>query len=499
MTSAPAEDASALLTAIVTSSDDAIIGSDLNDVVTSWNPGAERLFGHAASDMIGRAISDLIPADRVAEYRAIRERVLRRDRVAQIETVWLAKDGQALSVALKISPILDAGGSVVGLSSIVRDRSEQQSMIQELRVREALLRSMVDIVPDGLVVIDRKGTVQSFNAAAEQVFGYTAAEVVGRNVSVLMPAKDAAAHDGYIDHYLRTGERRIIGIGRIVLARRKDGSTFPLELRIAEVHVAGTHLFVGSVRDLTAREQHERRMAELQAEVIHMSRLSELGHMVSAIAHEVNQPLAAIGNYTAGMRRLLTDAMPPQLHQATERIGAQAERARGIIASLRALVKKGDRPRQDENLEILIREASALALVGTNRTVALDLRVAPDALIGYLDKVQIQQVLLNLIRNAVEAMAGTPGSRLAITTARVGERVEVTVADNGPGLPEHMRGNVFKPFTTTKADGLGVGLSICRTIVEAHGGMLTAESPAAGGAVFRFSVPGSADESSASL
>lgn len=367
--------------------------------------------------------------------------------------------------------------------------TEAERLAQELHLRDAVFQSMLDIVPDGLVVIDTKGIVQSFNPSAVRTFGYTAAEIVGHNVSLLMPHQHAHAHDGYLGRYLTTGERRIIGIGRIVLGQRKDGSTFPMELQIGEVDIEGTHLFVGFVRDLTVRQENERRMAELQAEVIHLSRLSELGHMVSAIAHEVNQPLAAINNYMGGIRRLLTDDMPPVLRQAIERVGQQAERARDIVASLRGLVKKGERPREIEDLETLIREASAVALIGTNRTVGLDLRVAPDAMVGFVDKVQIQQVLLNLVRNAVDAMNGAPGSCLTITAARAGDRVSIAVSDTGPGLPESLRANLFQPFTTTKPDGLGVGLSISRTIVEAHGGELTAESPPEGGAVFRFSVP----------
>jgi two-component system sensor kinase FixL len=367
--------------------------------------------------------------------------------------------------------------------------TEEERLNKELRLREALLQSMLDIVPDGLVTIDTKGIVQSFNPSAQRAFGYAANEVVGQNVSILMPYRYGHAHDGFLEHYLRTGERRIIGIGRIVLGQCKDGSTFPMELQVGEVDIEGAHFFVGFVRDLTARREHERRMAELQAEVLHLSRLSDLGHMASAIAHEVNQPLAAIGNYIGGIRRLLTDDMSPILRQAIERVGAQAERARDIVASLRGLVKKGDRPRETLNLETLIRETSALALVGTNRAVGLDLRVPPDAANGHVNKVQIQQVLLNLIRNAVEAMDGVPGSRLTIATERTGDRVAFAVSDTGPGLPEAVRARLFQPFTTTKPDGLGVGLSICRTIVESHGGELSADPPSERGTVFRFSVP----------
>lgn len=360
---------------------------------------------------------------------------------------------------------------------------------QAILLREALLQSMLDIVPDGLVVIDTKGIVQSFSPSAERMFGYTAADVIDRNVSMLMPAPQGKAHDGYIDRYLATGERRIIGIGRIVVGRRKDGLTFPMELQIGEVEVAGAHMFVGFTRDLTQREDRERRIAELQAEVIHLSRVSDLGHMASAIAHEVNQPLAAIGNYLGGIRRLLTPDMPPVLRQAIDKVGEQADRARNIVGSLRALVKKGTRPQYTENLETLIHETSALALIGTNQSVGLDLRVAPDATLASVDKVQIQQVLLNLMRNAIEAMDGSTQNRLTIETTLQGDRIEIAVTDTGPGLPEAVQANLFQPFTTTKADGLGIGLSICSMIVQAHGGALSAETPPEGGARFRFTVP----------
>ncbi len=368
-----------------------------------------------------------------------------------------------------------------------------EQLHRALRLQEALLRSMLNIVPDGLVTIDTKGIVQSFNPSAERAFGYTAAETIGRNVNMLMPHQHGHAHDGFLKRYLTTGERRIIGIGRIVFGQRKDGSTFPMELQVGEVNIEGAHLFVGFVRDLTARREHERRMAELQAEVIHLSRLSELGHMASAIAHEVNQPLAAIGNYIGGIRRLLNDATPPVLRQAIERVAAQAERARDIVNSMRGLVKKGDRPQETLNLETLIRETSALALVGTDSTVALDLVVPAEPAFAHVDKVQIQQVVLNLVRNAVEAMDGAPGSRLTISIEPAGDRVGIAVADTGPGLPDAVRARLFQPFTTTKPDGLGVGLSICRTIVEAHGGTLTVESPSEGGTIFRFSVPSRTD------
>lgn len=482
--------AGALLTAIVASSDDAIVTKDPNTIITSWNAGAERMFGFTAAEMIGQTILRIIPPERADEYRTIFDRVHQGERVTHFETECLTKDGRKVPVSISISPIFDAAGKQIGISAIARDLTELQRLNQELRVREALLQSTVDMVLDGLMVIDTKGIIQSFSPPAERTFGYSAAEAVGRNVSLLMPEAHARAHDGYLEHYLGTGERRIIGIGRVLLARRKDGTTFPMELQVGEIKASGAHLFVGFIRDLTVRQDRERRITELQAEVIHLSRLSDLGHMASAIAHEVNQPLAAIANYMGGIRRLLTDDTAPALRQAIEKVAEQAERARGIVRSLRDLVKKEPRPRQVENLEALIRETSALALIGTNRTISLDVHVASDAALCCIDKVQIQQVLLNLIRNAIEAVDGSARNHIAITAVRQGSRIALTVFDTGPGIPDTVRDTLFQPFRTTKKDGLGVGLSICRAIVEAHGSELTAENRPEGGARFRFTLPG---------
>jgi two-component system sensor kinase FixL len=485
----PANTTGPLLAAIVASSNDAIIGKDLNGTVTFWNDAAERLFGYKAADMIGRPITQIIPPTRIEEENAILDRVSRGEVLTHFETERLTWDGRVIPVSLTISAIRNELGAIVGVSKIARDLSEMQQVHRDLQRREALLQSILDTVPDGLVVIDQCGIVQSFSPAAQHMFGFAADEVVGRNVRILMPASHAIRHDGYMEHYLRTGERRIIGIGRVVVGQRKDGTTFPLELQIGEVSIPGAHLFTGYIRDLTERHDRDRRLAELQSELIHVSRLSELGQMVSALAHEVSQPLTAIANYLNGIRRLLRAYPESALHQAIEKVAEQAERAGNIVQSLRGLVRKDSRLQQAESLERIIQETSALALIGTSRSVGLDLRVATDACYGVVDKVQIQQVLLNLMRNAVEAMEGAAVRTLTVATERQGDWVEISVADTGPGLPKPVRSRLFQPFVTTKPEGLGVGLSICRTIVEAHGGNLLAEDNPAIGAVFRFTIP----------
>lgn len=492
---APAEpfgDKAGLLAAVIASTPDAIIGLDLDGNVTVWNDAAERLYGFKAAEMIGHPINRVVPPERTEEEARLMESVRQGERLSHFETERLTKDGKVIAVSLAIAPTRDAYGRIVGISKSARSLSLTHLQNRELQQREALLQSILNTVPDALVVTDQDGIVRFFNPAAERMFGYSSDEATGRNVSLLMPPSHATAHDGYMNRYLTTGERRIIGIGRILVGQRKDGTTFPMELQIGEAVIPRACLFTGFVRDLTDRQDRDRRLAELQSELIHVSRLSDLGQMVSALAHEVNQPLTATANYLSGIRRLIGPDSTPALRQALERMAEQAERARGIVQSLRALVKKDAQPRASENLETLIQETAALALVGTVRSVSLDLRISQEAKWVVVEKVQIQQVLLNLMRNAVEAMAGSAVRILAITAERQAERIEITVRDTGPGLAEPVRGRLFEPFVTTKPDGLGVGLSICRTIVQSHGGDLTAADAPGGGTIFRFTVPAAA-------
>ncbi len=477
------------LSAIAESTDDAIIGKDLNGIVISWNNGAARLFGYGANEIIGQPITAIIPPERIDEEAMILQRVRTGERLVHFETERRRKDGTIVPVTLTISPIRTDDGTIIGVSKIARDLSVMHRAHQELRQREALLRSILDTVRDALVVIDDQGRIQSFSTAAERLFGYTAAEMLGRNVSILMPSPYREEHDGYLSRYLTTGERRIIGIGRVVVGRRADGTTFPMELTVGAVNLPGERLFTGFIRDLTERQDRERRLGELQAELIHVSRLNDLGLMVSALAHEVNQPLAAMANYINGARRLFTAGNQSAGQQAIERVAEQAERARQIIRRLRDLAKKSNSEHLRESVAITIEESSALALAGVGQGLNLDISVADDATEAVIDKIQIQQVLINLMRNAVEAMASMPRRELSVTALRAGDMVEIRVTDSGPGLPEEVRARLFHPFVTTKSDGMGVGLSVCRAIVEAHGGELHGENAAGGGTVFRFTLP----------
>ncbi|MCF4165873.1 PAS domain S-box protein [Zavarzinia compransoris] len=355
------------------------------------------------------------------------------------------------------------------------------------------LRSILDTVPDAMVVIDRHGTMRSFSAAAERLFGWTEAEALGKNVSLLMPDPYARAHDGYLERYARTGERRIIGFARVIVGMRKDGSTFPMELHVGEAKGAEP-FFTGFVKDLSERQEVEARLQDLQSELVHVSRLMAVGEMASMLAHELNQPLSAIANLLTGARRLHERGRPEddaKIREAMQKASQQALRAGDIIHRMRNFVSRGDGERAVENLSKVVEEAAALALVGAKeRQVNVRFQLSPEANAVFVDRVQIQQVLLNLIRNAIEAMQDSTTRSLVIATVRRDDgQAQISVADTGSGLAEEIRQRLFQPFMTTKPQGMGVGLSISRSIVDAHGGRIWAEENPAGGTIFRFTLP----------
>lgn len=491
---ADADNGDSLYRAVVSTAVDAIIVIDRTGTIRSVNQATERLFGYRAGELVGRNVNKLMPEPHAAEHDGYLANYLHTGTRKIIgigrEVAGKRKDGSIFPMELSVGEARDAGEPI--FVGIIRDITERKAAEVALRESELRWRSIVDTVPDAIILIDAAGAVESFSPAAERLFGYTADEVIGQNVKMLMPQPYRDAHDGYLARYMRTGERRIIGIGRIVVGQRKNGETFPMELAVGEFASPNGNFFTGFVRDLTDRQEAERRIEDLQTELLHASRLSVMGQMASTMAHELNQPLTAVTNYLEAGRHLIsTGAAPPErIADLMEKAVAQAQRAGEVIRQLRQFVSKGETERHTQNLNQLVEEALALGLVGARQLgvrVSLDLdHHLPPVMV---DPVQIQQVILNLVRNAVEAMEAVDRRELIVATRAIGDEIEASVADTGPGIASELADRLFQPFVTTKKNGMGLGLSICREIIEAHHGHLTVTGRQGGGTVFRLTLP----------
>ena len=387
------------------------------------------------------------------------------------------------------------GAGFITESVDINQSVEGQRNISAKTGIEAHLRSILATVPDAMIVIDEKGGIISFSAAAEKMFGYAESEVIGENVSMLMPSPDRERHDGYLQRYEATGERKIIGIGRVTQARHRDGNSFPIELSVGEAWVEGKRIFTGFVHDISERAKSELRFRDIQGELAHVGRVSEMGTLASSLAHELNQPLAAIANYCQGYVDLLRTEPKGEtldmLREAVSEAAEQALRAGQIVKRMRDFLSHGDSEFHMESLSRLVTEASALALVGS-REHGIEVQIALDPKCNqvFVDRIQIQQVLFNLIRNALEAMLASPIRVLEIRSDPGPDNfVTIGIHDTGSGISDELAPQLFQPFITSKKTGMGIGLSICRTIIEGHGGRIWFEPGRNGGTSFYFSLP----------
>jgi two-component system sensor kinase FixL len=397
------------------------------------------------------------------------------------------------TINLLIFAAVGVGVAWVG-GSYHRATQNTHAASDALRRREAHLKSILDTVPDATVVIETDGRIVTFNAAAVRQFGYSPEEAVGQNVKMLMPAPYKQQHDGYLARYLSTGEKRIIGVDRVVVGQRKDGSTFPMTLAVGEMRSGGQTYFTGFIRDLTEREESAAKLDAAQGELARLARLNELAEMASTLAHELNQPLSAITNYTQGSVRLLesvTEEHAVRLRGALAEAAKQALRAGDIIRHLREYVTRGDTEKAPEDMKSLVEEAGALALVGSRELGVKTLfEFGHEDGLVMADRVQIQQVLINLMRNAMEAMRDSEAKDLVVRArAATDGFMHVDVEDTGTGISDEVASQLFTPFVTTKPGGMGIGLSISKRIVESHGGSITVRRNARGGATFSFSLP----------
>jgi two-component system sensor kinase FixL len=361
---------------------------------------------------------------------------------------------------------------------------------------DSLLLSVLDTAVDAIIVIDEIARIQVYNQACERLFGYRAEEALGQNVRLIMPAEFSSHHDRYVEEYLRTGSRKIIGIGREVKAQHRDGTVFPVNLSVGEAVTSEGRRFIGIIHDLRQRHANEERLNQLQANMVHMARVSTMDEMGAALAHELNQPLTALMLYLQAVERACErpnsiNPIPENVLAVLHKAVREAERAGNIIQRMRHFVEKREPQRRLVDLNPLVVDALELTKFGTrpgSTSVKCDFEA--DLPQVFVDPVQIQQILVNLARNALEAVKGRPKPEVVITTRRGAKAVSIRIEDNGPGIRADAIPDLFKAFASSKNEGLGLGLAISRTIAQSHGGTIEVDPGGQGrGARFTLSLP----------
>jgi two-component system sensor kinase FixL len=467
------------------------------------NAQAEQVFGYSRAELLGQPVEMLVPERYCSHHPGMRTTFLDdpqpRPMGAGRDLYGLKKDGSEFPVEIGLNPIeTDEGLMVLAAVVDITERKAEERALRESEHRARSLAAIVESSDDAIVSTTLDGLVTSWNKAAERIFGYTAEEMIGQSILRLAVPGHG---DDMIDilSRIKRGER----VDHYETTRRhKNGTILHIFLSVSPIYDSDGRLIGASKvsRDITAAKtaemalkQSEARLQEMHTELLHVSRLSAMGQVVATLAHELNQPLTAISNYMEAARVLLDrggDLPLTRIGSAIDHAGEQAVRAGQIIQRLRGFLSHGNNERQIEAVSPLVKEATELAhLDMRQRGVTIKLGNVP-ADVGILaDKVQIQQVLLNLLRNAAEAVANQESREITLLTEANAGALQISVVDNGPGLPDEVRDKLFQPFVSTKKTGMGVGLSICHTIITAHDGHLWSEPNPDGGTIFRFTLP----------
>ncbi len=462
-----------------------------------WSPGTEQRLGFENGTMRDfeswRAL--MLPEDEQSVLDTITEAVASRADKFSFRYRLRPVDGLSRSIEGSSQCIYDDEGNLVRTVGVCLETTERDAREAALRAREAQLRSILETVPEAMVVIDEHGDIQNFSSTAERIWGYRADEVLGRNFTMLATEEEGQRYATALRNYVETGKTTAVGRTVPGTGLTADGRVFPAEIEVGIARSGGELRVTMFFTDISERLVTEERMSDLNNELAHLARQGAMSELAADLAHELNQPLAAVSNLVA-TARMMTErgGDPPAIIDLLRMGGEQTLRAGEIIRRMRAFMAKRDVDMQAESLAELVRDTVDLVMVGTRPfDTRLDFDFDPAAPRIFADRVQVQQVLVNLLRNAIEALRDLPRAkrRISIRSRRLNDAmVEIELSDNGPGIPAEILDNLYERFSTTKPEsGMGIGLSISRRIVEAHGGTLVGENLPGHGASFRFTLP----------
>jgi PAS domain S-box-containing protein len=508
----------------------------LNDegYIQEINQAATRLLKPSENSLINQKLEDLVHPSDLDNYHFFFRRLTSGDnehifemRLKNPSGGWLYtecigkttyNDPGILEICLSINNITDRKNAEQAIAELndqlaekvlqqTSDLSESNLNLQkriaelndfkhQLLERETKLNSIFNASLEGIITIDMSGVIVSVNSAVETLFGYSEEEIIGENIAKLIPLAQKKQHAQFLKKYFPTHLSDLIGTVREVEWQRKDHSLIPLDLSIAEFSIDGVSYFTGIVRDVSQRKQQEQQNKEHLEELAHVTRLGLMGEMASGIAHEVNQPLTAITGYTDACLRHLQTENPDlkKLGQILQKTNEQALKAGQIIHRMRDFVKTKKFHRSTADINALVFDATSLCAADFKQNnIVLKYELEDSLPPVYVDYVQIEQVILNLIRNSIDAMKFLPQRTRRVLTIRTNlyeqETIIAQIKDNGPGIEQSEQEKILMPFYTTKTSGMGMGLSISRSIIEAHGGVLHFNSKAGKGTTFYFTLP----------
>ena len=467
------------LDAVFRTSVDGIIVIDTGGLIESFNPGAEHMFGYPESEVLGRNVSMLMPSPDHDRHDSYLQRYLASGDPKIIgigrEVAGRRRDGSTFPLHLSVGEMTLGGARK--FTGMLHDLSRRASLEAQLRASDAKWQAVIESAVDGIIVIDEHGRVEALNPAAVRLFDYPETEVIGRNVSMLMPSPFREEHDRYLSRYLATGDAKIIGIGREVTGRKRDGSTFPLHLSVGEVTIAGARRFTGILHDLSSRVQMEERLREQNA-------LARLGEMASVLAHEIKNPLAGIRGVVQIISRRMTPGSTDQtmMNEIVSRIDALD----GMMKDLLVFARPPQPKLHSLDVFPLVQLTAALIRQGDEMR-DLDVQVTGAAPPIRGDAEMLKMVFQNLLINGAHATKGKGTIRVDVSV--IEDACSIVFSDNGPGIPADVRAKIFTPFFTTKSRGTGLGLPTAKRFVEAHNGHISVECPASGGTAVHVRLP----------
>jgi PAS domain S-box-containing protein len=470
----------------------AMIVVDAGGKIVGANRQTVRLFGYAEAELIGMPVEILVPL----RFRANHPQSVRDFFAApSIRAMGSGRDlfgrhksGSEFPVEIALHPVETIRGRLA-VASIID--------ITERKRAEHRFRLAVESAPNAMVMTDRQGRIVMVNVSTEKLFGYPREELIGSEIEILVPQRFRDRHPDFREAFFAQPATREMGVGRDLFGRHKDGSEFPVEVGLNPIETDEGMFVLAAIVDITQRRQSEDQMHKYLVESAHVARLTAVGEMVSGLAHEINQPLAAASNFMRASLRMAR-AQPSDFAPLVgwmEKAAEQTTRACDIVARFGAFVRKGGTSTSVESLNRLVEQATrylpTIALNPDDVPVRLELELAPGDPKVTVDRVQIDQVLVNLVRNSVEAMQAVPENRrlLRILVRQEKHIAKVSVIDAGPGIEPTLLARLFEPFFTTKSNGMGLGLSISRSIIEAHDGELTVNSSVGQGSEFSFALP----------